>query len=222
MQTFRNSDRDPSALWLLYLSFTPPFLLFLVSQWVPVYLERALLPSGVIFCIWLAWILFGTSMPKTFRYIIVGLLMLGFSMGIFQHVNYRGFPYAPYRDLDLSLRAQKVPGDIIVHSNKLSILPAIYYNRTLPQVFIVDPPGSRTDTLAEATREVLGLTSASNIEASTRDAQRVWFIIFKRSIQEAQAAGSVTHPHLEYLAQNFIQKDVKDWDGLQVYLFERK
>lgn len=54
MQTFRRAYRNLNALWLFYLSFAPPLLLFLVSQWVPVYIERALLPSGVVFCIWLA------------------------------------------------------------------------------------------------------------------------------------------------------------------------
>jgi mannosyltransferase len=64
LQTFRSSSRNSTALWLLYMSFAPPIFLFLFSQWVPVYIERALLPSGVIFCIWLAWSLFDTALPE--------------------------------------------------------------------------------------------------------------------------------------------------------------
>lgn len=221
-QTFRASNRNPSALWLLYLSFAPPIFLYLFSQWVPVYLERALLPSGVIFCIWLAWTLFGTSLPGAFRNVLIGLLCLGAGIGLFQHVTYRGFPYAPYEDLDNSLRAEMTPGDVIIHSNKLSLLPATYYDRTLSQLFIGDPPGGRTDTLAEATREVLGLSAAADIGTATKRANRIWFIIFDRSIAEARAAGLTTHPQLEYLNQNFVQINTEQWDGLRVYLFEKR
>jgi 4-amino-4-deoxy-L-arabinose transferase-like glycosyltransferase len=222
MQTFRASNRNQSALWMLYLSFAPPILLFTVSQWVPVYIERALLPSGVIFCIWLAWSIFGTPMPKTLRYALSGLLVIGASMGIFQHLTYRAFPYAPYQELDAYLRTKMVAGDAIVHSNKLSMIPANYFDRSLPQLYIADPPGGRTDTLAEATQEVLGLIASPDISAATSNADRVWFIIFEQSIRELQAAGANTHPHLEYLRQHFRQVDVKDWDGLKVYLFEKK
>lgn len=221
LQTFRASNRNPTALWLLYLSFAPPIFLFLFSQWVPVYLERALLPSGVIFCIWLAWSLFDTSLPKVLRNALIGMLSLGVAIGVIQHVTYRDFPYVPYPELGISLRAQLAPGEKIIHSNKLTMLPANYYDRTLPQLFISDPPGGRTDTLAEATREVLRLTAAPNMEAATKGAPRVWFIIFDRSIEESQAAGLKTHPHLEYLNQNFIQTDAEQWGGLQVYQFEK-
>lgn len=221
IQTFHPVSRSTTAFWLFYLAFAPPLFLFLFSQWVPVYIERALLPSGVIFCIWLAWSLFDTSLPNVLRNALIGMLSLGVAIGVIQHVTYREFPYVPYPELDISLRAQLAPGERIIHSNKLTVLPAIYYDRTLPQLFISDPPGSRTDTLAEATREVLGLNAAPNMEAATKGACRIWFIIFVRSIEESQAAGLKTHPHLEYLNQNFIEIDAEQWGGLQVYQFEK-
>ncbi|MCJ7585949.1 MAG: hypothetical protein MUO30_14430, partial [Anaerolineales bacterium] len=97
---FRRADRNPNALWLFYLSFSPPILLFIVSQWVPVYIERALLPSGVIFCIWLAWALFGTSLPVPIRNGLLVLLAISVTMGLYQHITYLGFPYAPYKALN--------------------------------------------------------------------------------------------------------------------------
>jgi hypothetical protein len=156
------------------------------------------------------------------RNILSALLIAGAAAGLFQHVNYRGFPYAPFEELDKSLRSQIEPGDIIVHSNKLSLLPAIYFDRTLPQTYVGDPTGSSTDTLAEATREVLRLSTAPDIEAATLDGRRIWFIIFARSIQEVRPAGSQTHPHLEYLNQNFTQIKTQQWKELQIYLFEKK
>ncbi len=222
LQTFRQGNRNTNALWLFYLAFTPPLLLFLVSQWMPVYIERALLPSGVIFCIWLAWALFNTALPVPIRNGLLAMLTVGISIGLYQHIAYRGFPYAPYQNLDVSLRERVRPGDVIVHSSKLSLLPAAYFDQTLPQIFIADPPGGSTDTLAEATRKVLGLTTASDAESATRDARRVWFVIFKKSIEEAQTAGAATHPHLQYLNQHFKLIATEDWGELQVYLFERQ
>lgn len=221
-QTFRKPNRNPSALWLLYLSFAPPLFLFLFSQWVPVYLERALLPSGVIFCVWLAWSLFDTTLPNLLRNVFLVLLGVGAFIGIVQHITYHDFPYAPFRELDRSLRAQMESGDVIVHSNKLSLLPALYFDQTLPQLYVADPAGGSTDTLAKATREVLGLNAAPEIEAATQDARRVWFVIFERSIEEAESSGLETHPQLAYLLQHFTQVDTEQFDGLLVYQFEKK
>ena len=221
-QTFRRANRNPNALWLVYLAFAPPILLFVVSQWVPVYVERALLPSGVIFCLWLAWAMFNTTLPAPIRNGLLALLAIGISIGLYQHIAYRGFPYAPYQNLDVSLRERVRPGDVIVHSSKLSLLPAAYFDRSFQQIFIADPPGGSTDTLAETTREVLELTTASDVESATRDARRVWFVIFKKSIEEARAAGATTHPHLQYLNQHFKLIATEEWGELQVYLFERR
>ena len=222
LQTFRRANRNPNALWLVTMSFAPPILLFVVSQWVPVYVERALLPSGVIFCLWLAWAMFNTTLPAPIRNGLLALLAIGISIGLYQHIAYRGFPYAPYQNLDVSLRERVRPGDVIVHSSKLSLLPAAYFDRSFQQIFIADPPGGSTDTLAETTREVLELTTASDVESATRDARRVWFVIFKKSIEEARAAGATTHPHLQYLNQHFKLIATEEWGELQVYLFERR
>ena len=74
-------QKEPNAwkgAWLLYLSFAPPLMLFVVSQWIPVFIERALLPSGAIFCIWLAWALFRTKMPRLIQGILIGFLLCTF------------------------------------------------------------------------------------------------------------------------------------------------
>ncbi len=108
------------ALWLLYLSFAPAALLFLFSQWIPVYVERALLPSGTIFCIWLAWVLFEIRPVWPGRPIMAVLILCASSMGLYQHITYTGVPYAAMME---SIQARERPGDVIVHSSKLSMLP---------------------------------------------------------------------------------------------------
>src|ERR1043165_6318946 len=72
------------GLWMLYLSFGPPLLLFLFSQWKAVYIERALLPSGAIFCIWLAWTITKTNLANVAKSSLLGLLAICSATGIYE------------------------------------------------------------------------------------------------------------------------------------------
>ena len=220
-QTIRYSRQTGTkdGLWFLYLSFAPPILLFLFSQWRPVYIERALLPSGAIFCIWLAWVITKTNLSKIGQYLLLSLLSISAVVGIYQHVTYHDFPYGPFKDLDLSLQQRVGSQDVIVHSNKLSMLPAMFFDRDLPQSFIGDRPGSATDTLASATQQVLGIKAKTDIQTATKDAKRVWYIIYQRSIDEYKAGGNSTHPDLQYLDSKYNLKFEENWDGLKVFLY---
>jgi hypothetical protein len=208
--------------WLLYLAFAPPLLLFVVSQFTPIYLERALLASGLLFCMWLAWALTATDLPRPIQGVTLTLLLFGAAIGIFQHLSYRGFPYGPFQAMDRSLQERIEPGDAIVHSNKLSLLPAFYFDPGLPQSFVADPPGGKTDTLAPGVQAALGVHAAPDIRAASSDATRIWFVIFEKSIEEARAAGLVTAPDLGYLQQNFTLASEESWDDLRIFLFVRK
>ena len=224
IQTLRYSRQtnEKDGLWLLYLSVAPPLLLFLFSQWRPVYIERALLSSGAIFCIWLAWVITKTNLPNTAQYALLGLLGISSVLGIYQHITYHDFPYGPFKGLDISLQQRMELRDVIVHSNKLSMLPAMLFDRDLPQSFIGDQPGSSTDTLALATQQVLGIKAESDIQTATRNAERVWYIIYQRSIDEYEANGFPNHPDIKYLDSQYELESEENWDGLRVFLYSKK
>ena len=221
VQTVKMTRRSSTkvGLRLLYFSLAPPLFLFLFSQWRPVYIERALLPSGAIFCIWLAWVTMKTGLPKIVQLTFLSLLMIAFALGIYQHITYQGFPYGPFQELDASLRQRFTSGDVILHSNKLSMLPAILFDRQLSQSFMDDPEGSSTDTLAPATQEVLGIQAKTDVQGATNDARHVWYIVYDQSIKEYQAAGHSTHPDIEYLNSHFRLQKEEQWGGLQLLLY---
>ncbi len=175
LQTLRMIRKDSfeEGLWTLYLSFAPPLLLFLFSQWEPVYIERALVPSGAVLMLWIAWALTQTKLSHLIQGLAFILLAVASIMGIYEHVAFKDFPYGPFQALDASLQSRIQSGDLIVHSNKLSLLPAIYFDRSLPQVYIADTPGSPEDTLAPATQEVLGVSAKPNIQTAVSNAPRV-------------------------------------------------
>jgi len=104
---------------------------------------------------------------------MVALLVIGFSIGLYQHLTYRGFPYARFGPLVTSLRSQLPADGTIVHSSKLSMLPAVLFDRDLPQAYVADLPGSSVDTLAPATQRVLGLEAAPELSEAAGDSKRV-------------------------------------------------
>jgi mannosyltransferase len=224
MQTIRYTRETgmKQGLWLVYFSFVPPLFLFLFSQWKAVYIERALLPSGAIFCIWLAWAIRKTNLQIIVQSLLLCSLCALFLLGIYQHVTYRDFPYGPYKQLDESLRQRIQSQDVIVHSGKFSMLPAMLFGRDLPQSFIGDPPGSRGDTLAPATQEVLNIRAVANIQSSAGKADRIWYIVYQRAIDEYKAGGSSTYPDLQYLNSRYSLKMEEHWDGLRLFLFTKE
>jgi len=226
IQTVRAArHKDPQSLqavWVLYLAFAAPLFVFLFSQWKPVYLERAFLPSGVLFCIWVAWMLTQANTSRVARIMMILILAAGFSVGLYQHVTYGGFPYAPYDEIAESLRSYEKAGDVIVHSSKLSFLPTVYYDRSLPGRYLADPPGSGVDTLALSTQQVLGLEASSDMALAVGDARRVWFVIFDESNKEYIRAGYPRHPHLTWLMMHFELVEIQSWEDLDVYLFSLK
>jgi uncharacterized membrane protein len=209
------------GIWLAYLAFTPPLLLWSVSQYVPVYIERALLPSHAIFCIWLAWAVTQTKAPQAIQILMALFITTSSVTGIFQHNAYKGFPYGDFARLDASILDKIKDGDMVIHSSKLSYLPSLYFSPNLRQAYIIDPPGSSVDTLAPATREVMGLTEYKDIIAAAGNSSRVWFVLYQRSIEEYADQGYENHPHLQYLESEFTLQSVEKQGEINIYLFSR-
>jgi len=223
--TFRairqRSETLHGGLLMLYLAFTPAVLMFIASQWSPVYLERALLPSGAIFCIWLAWAMLELKSINPVHLIVAALILAGYGMGIYMHLtNTRGI-YGPFQAVMQNLEARRAPGDVIIHSTKLSMLPSVYFDRTLPQTYIADPPGSAGDTLALATQQSLGLLAQPDIQTAAGEAPRVWFIIFNDANFPINNGGLPRHPQLTWLMQHYTEVEERSWGELRVFLFAK-
>lgn len=209
------------AIMTAFLAFFPTLLLFLISQWQPVFIERALLPSGVMFLLWVSWVLTRSGLPNWFRSFLAFLLLVGMGMGVYQHYTYQGFPYGPYEELDEYLATETAPDDIILHSNKLTMLPAVFYDRELAQSYIGDIPGDGSDTLALPTQQVLGLIAETEVGEAVGDFERVWFVIFEKAIEEYTDQGFQTHPHLAWLESNMQLEKVEKWGEINLYLYSR-
>ena len=212
--------RNPSkvqgrfGVWLLAtLSLVPVLGLFVFSQWRPVYIIRGLLPAAVCYLMLAAWAV--AQMPRVARYALLVILAVLVVAVLASYYRYEGFPRVP-TELMAMLRERVEPDDVIVHSNKMTFFPAYVYDRALPQVFIGDPPGSGSDTLARPTQEALGVFP-TDLEVATEAKSRVWLVIFRQAIEQAQG----TPPDLAWLDARFSRKRTLTLQDVNVILFER-
>ena len=209
------------AAWLLGLSTGPVLLMFIVSQWQSVYLDRAMLPAGAIFVIWLAWSFGSPILPPIARR--GALLALGgaFIVGLVSFYSYRGFPYAPLGEANAYLHEWAAVDEVVLHSNKITAIPAAYYDPSIDHRYLADPEGTGSDTLAPATQEVLGLMAEDDAASAVGNAPGVWFVIFPREIEDYLSLGVGEHPALAWLQAEFELEVVSHFGELDVYHFMR-
>lgn len=199
------------------LVLVPILLLFAISQWRPVYITRALMPSFLLYALLIGWT--WTRMPRRVGVTIalgLGALVI---VTLSAYYAYADFPRAPFKQVAQVLRERAQPSDAIVHDNKLSFFPMHYYDRTLAQAFIADPTGAGSDTLAYPTQQMLQLY-ASSFETVASGKSRVWFVIFQTAIDEAAREGRA-HANLTWMEQHFRLVSYERFNDLNVYLFER-
>jgi len=209
----------PNPVWLLAtLALAPVLMLFLISQWRPVYIIRGLLPAATYYLILAAWAV--AQMPRAARYGLLAILAALVGATLASYYGYQDFPRGPFAQLDAMLREKVEPGDVIVHDNKLTFFPAHYYDRPLPQSFVRDAPGSGEDTLAYPTQQALRLY-ATTLDAATSGARRVWLVMFEQAIAEYQAAGR-EHPDLAWMDARWTRAQTFSVGDMGVILFVRK
>lgn len=195
----------------------PIAILFAISQWHSVYITRALMPAFLWCALLVGWTIAGMPHPVgRIAAFAIGAIAL---VTLPAYYTYAGFPRSPFEQVDQALQARVLPMDAIVHDNKLSFFPSYYYDRMIPQTFIADPPGAGSDTLAYPTQQALGLY-ATSLEVATANRSRVWFIIFQRALDEAQAQGQA-QSNLAWMQQHFLLVSVDRFNDLNVYLFQR-
>jgi mannosyltransferase len=203
--------------FVVAMAIGPIAILFAISQWHSVYITRALMPAFLWCALLVGWTI--ARMPHPVGRVAafaIGAIAL---VTLPAYYTYAGFPRSPFEQVDQALQVRVLPTDAIVHDNKLSFFPSYYYDRALPQMFIADPPGAGSDTLAYPTQQALGLY-ATSLDSATANKSRVWFIIFQRAIDEAQAQGQA-QSNLAWMQQHFRLVSLDRFNDLDVYSFER-
>ena len=209
------------SLWLvLWLAAGPPLLMWLVSQVQSVYLERALLPSALMLYVALAWLFVRSGLPRPIVGVVgaVGLILVG--LGLYHQYTWDMFPNSPFRIATAYLRDHWQDGDVIVHQNKLTALPMVYYARNLEQRFVGDAPGSPQDTLALPTQETLGLLADGCVQVATDGSPRVWWVTFSFADEQYAAANRPEFVDAQrWLDAHYTLADRLRWNDLELALY---
>src|SRR5260370_35655483 len=101
LDTIRHQRPDCKPLqFSLWLAFAPIALMWLFSQWRPVYLTRALLPSGLMFYVALAWLLTRSRLPRFVLAVIDMPWLATILIGLYLHYTWPTFPRAPFHTAD--------------------------------------------------------------------------------------------------------------------------
>lgn len=213
LESWRHGRGDSNLHLIGLLALFPILLLFLVSQNWPVYVTRGLMPSFLMLVLWAAWAL--TQLPERMPLVIgVGLAALA-CFSLWFYYPYDNFPRPPFKAALAYIAARYRPDDAVVHDNKLTYFPMIFYDRLLPESFIADPVGAGSDTLAFPTQGALGLY-ASSLSGATSDHSRVWFVIMREAETESALPGN-----LNWMNTHYKQIGMDSFNDLDIYLYEK-
>lgn len=198
-------------VFIVTVAVVPPVFLFVLSQWHPVYITRALIPSFLALVVIVAWAI--GRLPRLPRALLAASAALVALASFTSYYGYSEFPRPPFRQaLDyLSVNARE--GDTIVHDNKLSYFPMHYYDRGRAQSFVPDPVGAGSDTLALPTQQALGLF-ATPLDVAVRGHARIWFVIFEQALDEGGG-------NLAWLNENFRLTRTQRFNDLDVFLYQK-
>ncbi|MBZ0299689.1 MAG: glycosyltransferase family 39 protein [Anaerolineae bacterium] len=215
----RARNHRHALLLVLWLAAAPPALMWLVSQVQPVYLERALLPSALMLYLALAWLFTQGGLPRPIVALVggVGLVLVG--IGLTAHYSWATFPNSPFDRATVYIRDHWQAGDVVVHQNKLTALPMMYYGRDLTQRYLGDLPGSSQDTLALPTQETLGLLADTCVQAAAQGS-RVWWTVFDFAADQYAAVNRTDYADaVNWLDAHFIQADAQRFNDLDIILY---
>jgi uncharacterized membrane protein len=216
----RRAQPDRQALlFTLWLAAAPIVLMWLVSQIQPLYLPRALLPSALMLYLALAWMFTRSRLPGPIAGAIGFIAIILVGIGLYYHYNWATFPNSPVQQAVAYARESWQHGDVIVHQNKLTALPAIYYDRALTQRYLRDTPGSSEDTLALPTQEALGLVADACIQSASRGGERIWFVVLSAAESQYEAAGRAEYRQtVDWLESHFEEIERQQFNDLALIL----
>jgi mannosyltransferase len=219
IETWRARKHNRELALLAAFAVLPPVMLFIVSYIMrPVFVPRAFFFSSLAFY-GIAGSLVVKNWPKGPGVLIGAGFILAACIALPYQSTFNEFPRSPFDRAAVYLQQNLQPGDIVVHDNKLSYFPSLFFDRELPQTFLPDASGTSNDTLAVASQQAMQIYPAKDIQSAAGSHPQVYFVVFSQTIQEYMAAGEDDHPQLAWLKQHYRLDGHVSFNDLEIYKF---
>ena len=121
-----NPANKQAISYVLLLTFGPILLIWIISQWLPVYLDRTLLIILPAYLMTLAYALAHTHRRSPLPY-LSGLLATILFFSLYNYYAVADFQKEDYRAAATAVSTYKTPGDVIVHTGNGSYIPFLIY-----------------------------------------------------------------------------------------------
>ena len=219
IEVLRRRNRSSGMALLAAFAVLPPLMLFVVSYIMrPVFVPRAFFFSSLAFY-GMAGAMVVKNWPKGPGVLIGAGFILAACMALPYQYTFNAFPRSPFDQAAVYLQQTAQAGDVVVHDDKLSYFPCLYFERSLPQLFLADIPGSSNDTLALASQQAMQIFPVQDIQSAVSGHVHIYFVIFRQTVEEYQAAGSADDPQLAWLKQNYHLENQVDFNDLEIFKF---
>ena len=151
---FRNKDRKLNVI--LVSAAAIPFLLFIVS----ILFQPVFVPRIFIFSAFLSFGCLGVYVARSWNHgigkIVLATAVVVSAICLPFYYSFKSFPRSDFLTVSKYLKDKNTGNSLILHDNKLSFFPVLFYAPDLNQAYIGDAPGSENDTLALESQLALG------------------------------------------------------------------
>ncbi|HSM25701.1 MAG TPA: hypothetical protein VK856_12620 [Anaerolineaceae bacterium] len=129
--------------------------------------------------------------------IIFVLFTLACVISLVYFYQFNSFPRSQFKKLATTIQTIESHSIPVIHDNKLSFFPTMYYYETDFQYYLQDEPGSPNDTLAKDSQLAIGYLELNNLDDFI-DEEEIIFVVFQDAITEYEIMNK-KHPVLEEL-----------------------
>ncbi len=189
--------KNYKLLLLSTIGFVLPAILFFISYIsIPIFVPRIFILSTVI-----AYMVFGVFIVSNWEQAIGKLsfvsCLLIIVISLPDYYVYQSFPRSSFREASAYIQNDGIGEKIILHDNKLSYFPMMFYGKNLTQFYLADFKGTENDTLDITSQKVLGHLAINDISSFDLP-KEILFITFQQTELEFENLG-IANPNMTYL-----------------------
>jgi hypothetical protein len=133
--------------------------------------------------------------------------------------EFQSFPRSSFLELN-NLIDNFAPQEYVIHDNKLSFFPTIFYGERDRTQYLQEPKGSPNDTLAYPSQIAIGYLASENIEKFLNE-DKLLFIVFQKTLDE-YAENNLSHPVIAILQKEYSEEKIYSVGDLVIMEYGEK